>query len=240
MPEGCYVTRWSEFHLLPGVAEAIGRLNRAGLRVVVVSNQRGVSLGLYTTADVRAIHTSCRTFWRVTARMWTDSIFAPTAKGNASAASHCRGCLNRQGRSSRRSRLKPAHDRGLSLGYRVWTAAGDADGVYRGRSGAAKGRERRGGGAGRSAVWLAARCGGWIADSGLATFADRDIWGACSPTLATTTKTSQGWDTADSRSKCNICRTQKKQEYRNGCGGKDGKQRTFPTFPPHGYGYLFI
>jgi D-glycero-D-manno-heptose 1,7-bisphosphate phosphatase len=56
LPEGQYVTRWSKFHLLTGVAEAIGRLNRAGLRVVVVSNQRGVSLGLYTAADVNDIH----------------------------------------------------------------------------------------------------------------------------------------------------------------------------------------
>jgi D-glycero-D-manno-heptose 1,7-bisphosphate phosphatase len=56
MPEGHYVTRWSEFQVLPGVAEAIGRLNRAGLRMVVVSNQRGIALGLYTAEDVRAIH----------------------------------------------------------------------------------------------------------------------------------------------------------------------------------------
>jgi D-glycero-D-manno-heptose 1,7-bisphosphate phosphatase len=56
MPEGRYVTSWNDFHLLPGVPEAIARLNRAGLRVVVVSNQRGIALGLYTAADVEAIH----------------------------------------------------------------------------------------------------------------------------------------------------------------------------------------
>ena len=56
MPEGRYVTKPDELHLLEGAAEAIARLNRAGLRVVVASNQRGVALGLYTTADVDAIH----------------------------------------------------------------------------------------------------------------------------------------------------------------------------------------
>jgi len=56
MPEGQYVRSWSDFHLLPGVPEAIARLNRAGLRVVVVTNQRGVALGLYSAADVDAIH----------------------------------------------------------------------------------------------------------------------------------------------------------------------------------------
>jgi len=56
MPEGRYVASWSDFHVLPGVPEAIGRLNRAGLRILIVSNQRGIALGLYTAADVRAIH----------------------------------------------------------------------------------------------------------------------------------------------------------------------------------------
>ena len=56
MPEGSYVASRSCFYFLPGVAEAIGRLNRAGMRVVVVSNQRGIALGLYTAADVDEIH----------------------------------------------------------------------------------------------------------------------------------------------------------------------------------------
>jgi D-glycero-D-manno-heptose 1,7-bisphosphate phosphatase len=56
MPEGRYVTSWSEFHLIAGVTAAIRKLNQAGLRVMVVSNQRGIALGLYTTETVRAIH----------------------------------------------------------------------------------------------------------------------------------------------------------------------------------------
>ena len=56
-PEGEYVFRWENFHVLDGVAEAIGRLNRAALRTIVVTNQRGVALGLYTMADVEAVHT---------------------------------------------------------------------------------------------------------------------------------------------------------------------------------------
>jgi len=56
MPEGQYVTGWQHFELLPGVAKAIARLNHAGLRVVVVTNQRGIALGLYSVADVEHIH----------------------------------------------------------------------------------------------------------------------------------------------------------------------------------------
>ena len=55
-PEGEYVRNLAEFHLLPGIVEAIARLNRAEKHVIVVSNQRGIALGLYTAADVDAIH----------------------------------------------------------------------------------------------------------------------------------------------------------------------------------------
>ena len=56
MPEGQWVTRWSDFQVLPGVVEAIEALKRSGLRVFVVSNQRGIALGRFSEDDVRAIH----------------------------------------------------------------------------------------------------------------------------------------------------------------------------------------
>jgi D-glycero-D-manno-heptose 1,7-bisphosphate phosphatase len=55
-PEGEYVHRWRDFRVLPGVPEALARLNRAKLRVIVLSNQRGIALGLYTITQVEAIH----------------------------------------------------------------------------------------------------------------------------------------------------------------------------------------
>lgn len=55
-PEGEYICSPAELHLLPGVPQSIARLNRAGLRTVVVSNQRGIAKGLYTEADVEEIH----------------------------------------------------------------------------------------------------------------------------------------------------------------------------------------
>lgn len=54
-PEGEYIRRVEDLKLLPGAAAAIARLNRAGVRVVVVSNQRGVALGLYSEQDLLAI-----------------------------------------------------------------------------------------------------------------------------------------------------------------------------------------
>jgi D-glycero-D-manno-heptose 1,7-bisphosphate phosphatase len=55
-PEGEYVSTLRELHLLPGVPQSIARLNRAGLRTIVVSNQRGIALGLYSAEDVAQIH----------------------------------------------------------------------------------------------------------------------------------------------------------------------------------------
>ena len=56
MPEGKYVGSLSDFRMLPGVVESIARLHRVGIRVIVVSNQRGIALGYYRDADVVAIH----------------------------------------------------------------------------------------------------------------------------------------------------------------------------------------
>jgi D-glycero-D-manno-heptose 1,7-bisphosphate phosphatase len=53
---GEYVTRWADVHILPGVAAAIVLLNRAGFRVIIVSNQRCVAKGLITTADLEVMH----------------------------------------------------------------------------------------------------------------------------------------------------------------------------------------
>lgn len=55
-PEGEYISSWSDFHPLPGVEEAIAALNRAGIRVIVISNQRGIALGRTAQSEVDTIH----------------------------------------------------------------------------------------------------------------------------------------------------------------------------------------
>src|SRR5580658_3303621 len=56
MAEGAYVSDWSQFHWLLGADDAVARLNRAGMTVIVVSNQRGVALGWVSVAQVELIH----------------------------------------------------------------------------------------------------------------------------------------------------------------------------------------
>lgn len=55
-PEGEYIARWQDFHLLAGALSAITALNHSNRRVIVVSNQRGIALGRYTRQDVEALH----------------------------------------------------------------------------------------------------------------------------------------------------------------------------------------
>jgi D-glycero-D-manno-heptose 1,7-bisphosphate phosphatase len=56
LAEGEYVGHWDHFHLLPGVEEAIAALNLSGRKVIVITNQRGIALGYYSSADVSVLH----------------------------------------------------------------------------------------------------------------------------------------------------------------------------------------
>jgi D-glycero-D-manno-heptose 1,7-bisphosphate phosphatase len=60
LPEGAYVSDWAQFEWLPGAVEAIARMNRAGLTVIVVSNQRGIALGRVSVEQLELIHGQMR------------------------------------------------------------------------------------------------------------------------------------------------------------------------------------
>lgn len=53
---GQYVVHPDQLELLPGAAGAVASLNRAGLLTCLVTNQRGVALGLMSGADLDAVH----------------------------------------------------------------------------------------------------------------------------------------------------------------------------------------
>ena len=52
---GGYLLSANDLVLMPGVAAAVRRLNDAGLRVIIISNQQGVGKGLMTLGDLHAI-----------------------------------------------------------------------------------------------------------------------------------------------------------------------------------------
>ena len=43
-----YVKSWSEFHFLPKVKQGLKKLNEHGFKIFIISNQAGVSKGIYT------------------------------------------------------------------------------------------------------------------------------------------------------------------------------------------------
>ncbi len=51
-----YIKSVAEWLPIPGSAEAIARLNHAGYRVVVATNQSGISRGLFDTATLNLMH----------------------------------------------------------------------------------------------------------------------------------------------------------------------------------------
>lgn len=59
-PSGKYITCLEDFEVLPGVGEAVAALNRSGRKVFVVTNQRGVALGLYSLSDLDRMHDKLR------------------------------------------------------------------------------------------------------------------------------------------------------------------------------------
>jgi D-glycero-D-manno-heptose 1,7-bisphosphate phosphatase len=54
--KGEYIRTPDEFHLLPNIADWIRLFNAVEFLVIVVTNQRGVALGLMTDDDLAAIH----------------------------------------------------------------------------------------------------------------------------------------------------------------------------------------
>ncbi len=51
-----YLSEPEQLRLIPGAAEAIARLNQAGLPVIVVTNQAGVARGFYPEAQIEVVH----------------------------------------------------------------------------------------------------------------------------------------------------------------------------------------
>ncbi len=83
-----YINHLSRFRLLPQAVPAIRRLNAAGVKVVVVTNQSGAARGYFPASLVDEIHAHLSSFWRPGARIWTASTPASTARMRAAPAAN--------------------------------------------------------------------------------------------------------------------------------------------------------
>ena len=58
--EAGYLSRFDQVQFVPGIASLISTANRIGYCVVVVTNQAGIGMGLYTEADFEALMAELR------------------------------------------------------------------------------------------------------------------------------------------------------------------------------------
>ncbi len=126
---GGYLLRVEDVVVMPGVALAVRRLNDAGLRVIVISNQQGVGKGLMTRDDLDAIERRIGEVLEREAGAFLDRCYYSTemAHENSPRRKPNPGML-----------LEAAADFGLTLAHTVFAgdsatviAAGHAAGVGR-------------------------------------------------------------------------------------------------------------
>jgi D-glycero-D-manno-heptose 1,7-bisphosphate phosphatase len=70
-----YLTHPDQVRLLPGAAEAVRKLNDAGLLVVVVTNQAALARGIITEEELRSIHTRMSDLLQKQAAAHLDKIY---------------------------------------------------------------------------------------------------------------------------------------------------------------------
>jgi D-glycero-D-manno-heptose 1,7-bisphosphate phosphatase len=81
-PEGGYVERWADFHLLPEFVETLRLVRKLGYAAVIVTNQRGVALGLMGRDAVEDIHRRLRAQLRDEAGLeLLDILYCPHGAG---------------------------------------------------------------------------------------------------------------------------------------------------------------
>lgn len=72
-----YIKSRAEFHPLPGSIEAIARLSRKGVRVILITNQSAVNRGLIAPVELQAIHHTLCTAVSARGGQIDDIFFCP-------------------------------------------------------------------------------------------------------------------------------------------------------------------
>lgn len=80
-PPGEYIRRWEEFRLLPEAVSWIRLFKAAGFLTIVLTNQRGIALGLYSQADLEAIHDKMRAALAAQGAILDDIFYCPHDEG---------------------------------------------------------------------------------------------------------------------------------------------------------------
>ena len=118
-PNKGYVRRWSEFAFIPNARKAIRELTQNGYRIIVVTNQAGIGRGLFSEADLKAIH----------ARMVSE---ITETGGRIDAVYYCphapdAGCACRKPKPGMLIRAKCEHNIELSNAYLIGDSTTDIE-----------------------------------------------------------------------------------------------------------------
>lgn len=79
-----YVSRVEDFVFVPGAIAAMGRLQAAGFRLILVTNQSGIGRGYYTLEDMRTVHRHLEAEMARQGVAFSRIYFAPEAPGETS------------------------------------------------------------------------------------------------------------------------------------------------------------
>lgn len=80
-PVGEYIRCWEEFRLLPEAAGWIRLFKAAGFLAIVLTNQRGIALGLYSEADLEGLHERMRAELAAQGAILDDIFYCPHDEG---------------------------------------------------------------------------------------------------------------------------------------------------------------
>jgi D-glycero-D-manno-heptose 1,7-bisphosphate phosphatase len=77
VPEGQYIRTWRELLFLPDTFGSVARFSRAGFKIFIITNQRGVALGKVRLEDLEDIHLRIRARFAEHGAVLTDIYFCP-------------------------------------------------------------------------------------------------------------------------------------------------------------------
>ena len=121
-----YLYRVEDFEFIPGAAEAIRRLNQAGLLTIVVSNQSGVARGYFTLAQVEELHRHIQLELKKHGA-WIDAFYICPHHPTEGAGDFTRECSCRKGEPGMLLQAADDLDINLSASYMVGDKIADIE-----------------------------------------------------------------------------------------------------------------
>jgi D-glycero-D-manno-heptose 1,7-bisphosphate phosphatase len=119
-----YLNRPEDLVLIPGVGEAIARLNAAAIPVIVVTNQAGVAKGHLTLSDLEEIHARLHRELS-TYKAHLDAIYYCPHHPEATVPAFLRDCPCRKPGIGMFEKARDEHGIDLDASYLIGDATGD-------------------------------------------------------------------------------------------------------------------